>query len=155
MAEFFAECSFNFFIMIVFAFFLDCSISFSRPGKLIVFPDIFEKRFVAIRSKVTVFLLWNKIWIKKYALILMSFHLHPKARRPTLSLGECFCLHLYEHYRIYVRFCPAVRKLLRNFKLSVTVSVICLDLVMFDKVRRPSMLQNISNWQAQVNFWSP
>ena len=63
VAGFFLECSFNFFIIIVFAFFLDCWISFSRPDKLNVFPDIFERRFVAIRSKITLFLSWNKIWI--------------------------------------------------------------------------------------------
>ena len=61
LARNFAECSFNFFIIMIFAFFLDCWISFSKPDKLSVFPDIFERRFVAIRSKITVFLFWKSI----------------------------------------------------------------------------------------------
>ena len=131
VAGIFAECSFNFFIIIVFAFLLDCWIAFSESDKL--FPDIFDRRLVATRSNITVFLFWNHIWNQIYAYILILFHLHLmlKARRPTLLHELYLCLHLYEVWQGLCKnllFCKDYCCQIHTFSKDFVPPVVCLNL---------------------------
>ena len=117
VAGIFEECSFNFFIIIVFAFLLDCWISFSKSDKLSVFPDIFGRRLIASRSKIAAFLSWNHKWNQIMHTFINYFTF-------IWRLGDLLCYMIYicvsiymKFNRIYVRICSSVRITVVKFTL--------------------------------------